>query len=72
MGDLGLSLTMATQPNPKASNKAPVNDPKNADRTEKVDAKVNAQRIDETGLTSRVRGHVSARTRRTQGKRDSK
>jgi hypothetical protein len=35
-------------------------------------AKIKTQRIAKTGLTSRVRGHVSARGKRAQGRRDSK
>lgn len=34
--------------------------------------KVKAQKIAKTGLESRVRGHVSARGRRSQGRRDSR
>jgi len=34
--------------------------------------KIKAQRIDKSGLTSRVKGHISARGKSHQGKRDSK
>ncbi len=34
--------------------------------------KINQRKIDQTGLTSRVRGHVSARGKRSQAKRDSR
>lgn len=34
--------------------------------------KAKAARVKTSGLTSRVRGHVSARTRRDQAKRDAK
>lgn len=33
---------------------------------------ITAQRIDETGLTNRVRGHVSAAGKRAQGKKDAR
>jgi hypothetical protein len=42
-----------------------------AAKAKKVAGKLKTQRIDKTGLTSRVRGHVSARGRRAQGRRDS-
>jgi hypothetical protein len=42
-----------------------------AAKAKTVVGKIKAQRIAKTGLTSRVRGHVSARGRRVQGKRDS-
>ncbi len=37
-----------------------------------VKGKLKAQRIAETGLTSRVRGHVSARGKRAQARRDAR
>jgi hypothetical protein len=43
-----------------------------ARKAKEVTGKVKAQRIAETGLTSRVRGHVSARGKRAQGRRDSR
>ena len=43
-----------------------------AAKAKKVSGKVNTARIAQTGLTSRIQGHVSARGRRTQGKRDSR
>jgi hypothetical protein len=43
-----------------------------ATKAKQTAGKVKAQRIAETGLTSRVRGHVSARGKRAQGKRDSR
>ena len=30
------------------------------------------QRLDQTGLTSRIRGHISAHGKRTQAKRDAR
>jgi hypothetical protein len=43
-----------------------------AAKAKKVAGKVKAERIAKTGLTSRIRGHVSARGRRAQGRRDAK
>lgn len=40
--------------------------------TASVIGKVKAQKIAKTGLKSRVRGHVSARGKRAQGRRDSR
>ncbi|MEX2114821.1 MAG: hypothetical protein WD845_16630 [Pirellulales bacterium] len=37
----------------------------------KVTAKAKQARVATSGLTSRVRGHVTARTKRNQAKRDS-
>ncbi len=42
------------------------------DKANEAKPKLKAQRIDQSGLTSRVKGHVSARGRRSQAKRDSK
>jgi hypothetical protein len=38
----------------------------------KASGKAKQQQIAKTGLTSRVRGHVSARGKRAQGRRDSR
>ena len=35
-------------------------------------ARVKKSRVDASGKSSRIKGHVSARTRRAQAKRDSK
>jgi hypothetical protein len=43
-----------------------------AAKAKKTTGKVKTDRIAKTGLTSRVRGHVSARGKRAQGRRDSK
>lgn len=40
-------------------------------KSRRIAGKIKAQRIANTGLTSRIRGHVSARGRRAQGRRDS-
>ncbi|MCF3649957.1 hypothetical protein [Synoicihabitans lomoniglobus] len=51
-------------PNPEVSNvQKPSVDQK---------AKIKQQKIEQTGLNSRIRGHVSARGRRDQAKSDSK
>lgn len=42
-----------------------------ASTAKKTAGRINEQRIDQTGLTSRVRGHVSARGKRVQAKRDN-
>lgn len=41
-------------------------------KARKATAAAKKRRVDRSGLTSRVRGHVSARGRRAQGKRDSR
>jgi hypothetical protein len=43
-----------------------------ASKSKQAAGKVKAQRIAKTGLTSRIRGHVSARGKRAQGRRDSR
>jgi hypothetical protein len=43
-----------------------------AAKAKKVAGKIKSQRIDKTGLTSRIRGHVSARGKRAQGRRDAR
>ncbi|BET69480.1 hypothetical protein ASA1KI_43980 [Opitutales bacterium ASA1] len=43
-----------------------------AAKSEAAAPAVNRQRIDETGLTTRIRGHVSARGKRVQAKRDAR
>ena len=63
---------MPSRPAKKSTKKAQVNDQTIADKAKTTVGKVKAQRIDGTGLTSRVRGHVSAQTKRTQAKRDAK
>jgi hypothetical protein len=45
---------------------------KNSGAKSKAASKAKNQQIAKTGLTSRVRGHVSARGKRAQGKRDSR
>lgn len=57
---------------PKSTKKAQVSDQTIASKAKTIVGKVKAQRVDETGLTNRVRGHVSAQTKRTQAKRDAK
>jgi hypothetical protein len=41
-------------------------------KASKAVSKLKSQQIAKTGLTSRVRGHVSARGKRAQGRRDSR
>ena len=41
-------------------------------RAQQTKAKAASARAKSSGLTSRVRGHVTARTRRNQAKRDAK
>jgi hypothetical protein len=41
-------------------------------KSAKMAGKLKTQQIAKTGLTSRVRGHVSARGKRAQGRRDSR
>lgn len=41
-------------------------------KASKTSGKVKAQRIAKTGLTTRIRGHVSARGKRAQARRDSR
>jgi hypothetical protein len=43
-----------------------------AAKAKQAAGKIKLQKIDESGLTSRIRGHVSARGRRAQGKRDGR
>lgn len=43
-----------------------------ATKAKRVTGNVKAERMAKTGLTSRIRGHVSARGRRAQGRRDAK
>ncbi|MCW5554285.1 MAG: hypothetical protein KIS67_19265 [Verrucomicrobiae bacterium] len=43
-----------------------------AAKAKKTASKITTQRLAKTGLTSRVRGHVSARGKRAQGRRDSR
>jgi hypothetical protein len=49
----------------------PVTGRRIAAKAKKAAGKITGQRIAKTGLTSRIRGHVSARGRRAQGRRDS-
>ena len=42
------------------------------DKAVKAMENAKQQQIDKTGLTSRVRGHVSAAGKRNQGKKDSR
>lgn len=56
----------------KDDQKVPTTDRKIATKAKKTVGKVTAQRIANTGLDSRVRGHVSARGKRTQAKRDGR
>jgi hypothetical protein len=41
-------------------------------RSEKASTAAKQSRVEQSGLTSRVRGHVSARGKRSQGRRDSR
>ncbi|MDK3158039.1 hypothetical protein QPK87_15885 [Kamptonema cortianum] len=43
-----------------------------AAKAKKVSGKIKLQRIKKTGLKSRIRGHVSARVKRAQARRDSR
>jgi hypothetical protein len=43
-----------------------------AAKAKKASGKIKSQRIAKSGLTSRIRGHVSARGRRAQGRRDTR
>lgn len=63
---------MPSRPPKKATSKARTSGQTIANKAEKTVGKVKTQRIDETGLTNRVRGHVSAQTKRSQAKRDAK
>jgi hypothetical protein len=42
-----------------------------AAKAKKIAGKITTQTIAQTGLTSRIKGHVSARCRRARGRRDS-
>ncbi len=43
-----------------------------AAKAKKTASTITTQRLAKTGLTSRIRGHVSARGKRAQGRRDSR
>ncbi|MBE7503177.1 MAG: hypothetical protein HS113_23410 [Verrucomicrobiales bacterium] len=43
-----------------------------AAKAKKAAGKIKAQRLAKTGLPSRIRGHVSARGKRAQGRRDAR
>jgi hypothetical protein len=49
----------------------PVRGRRIAKKAKATTGKIKAQTIAATGLTSRIRGHVSARGRRAQGRRDT-
>jgi hypothetical protein len=53
------------------ANKSRVTGKRVAAKAKKVAGAITTQRIAKTGLTSRIRGHVSARGKRAQGRRDS-
>lgn len=56
----------------KPGRKTPKSDRKIAAQAKETTGNLTAQRIAATGRTTRVQGHVSARNKRTQGKRDSR
>lgn len=66
------SKSPANPPSPKAETAVPVPQQKLIRKAAESAPKAKAQRIDASGLTNRVRGHVSARTKRVQAKRDSR
>lgn len=57
---------------PKAAKETPVDQEKLVPKAKKASRKATATRIDQSGLTSRVKGHVSARGKRAQAKRDAR
>ncbi len=63
---------MPSRPPKKAAKKDQSSDQALSNKAQEAAGKIKSQRIGETGLTSRVRGHVSAQTKRTQSKRDAK
>jgi hypothetical protein len=56
----------------KKNRVAPVRGRKIMRKARRLKGSLTRQRIDQTGLTSRVRGHVSARGKRAQAKRDAR
>lgn len=56
----------------KSVKNASASDSKLEAKAKKIAPKVTAQRFDESGLTNRVKGHVSARGKRSQAKKDSR
>jgi hypothetical protein len=52
--------------------KTPSSETKIADQAKATAGNLKSQRFAATGRTTRVRGHVSAHNKRTQGKRDSR
>lgn len=63
---------MPNRPPKRKTGQTPSDQEVIADKAKKVKPTMKEQRIDQTGLTSRVKGHVSSRGKRSQGKRDSK
>jgi hypothetical protein len=64
-----LPKKVAKKKTAKAVNETPGVDPKKQLRASAADKK---SRLDRSGLNSRVKGHVSARGRRSQGRRDAR
>jgi hypothetical protein len=65
-------LSGMNPPKKEAGNKAiPTNRSTAADAVERA-GKIKQQKFDKTGATSRVKGHVAARGKRNQAKRDSR
>jgi len=56
----------------KKSRVIPVRGRRIARKADRLKGSITRQRIDQTGLTSRIRGHVSARGKRAQAKRDAR
>jgi hypothetical protein len=52
--------------------KTPLADQHIAAKAKKTSGKLTAQRFAATGRTTRVQGHVSARNKRMQGKKDAR
>lgn len=57
---------------PRIPKKTQTKDQVVAEKAKEAAGKRKEQRIDNTGLTSRVLGHVASRQRRNQAKRDSR
>lgn len=58
--------------NPKPARKTKKTNQKLATKAKKSTGKIKAQRIAATGLDTRIRGHVSARGKRNQARKDSR
>jgi hypothetical protein len=68
-----MSLVFAMPPKSSKSVKSPkVKGAKIAAKAHGTSGKLKGDRLNATGLTSRTRGHVSARGKRAQAKRDSR